>query len=351
MIQTLFTSERTPELYLRSLRSSNEENDSRINQQKSETNMADIDATTTSIHSLLLDLQPLIHFTAHILRIIQWKDVNPKYSLTSILLWIAVRSMHDFILYLMPIILLSAILTLRYVYPSTPTTLYQQRSSMDENLYKRETLKEDLTEIWDTFHNILSFKDTIQNSDTLCNLHHRQFSMASAKQRSTIYLGAACFFILFCIEWVTLIRQQIINNCASVIWFFTLMIMCSCSPWLKLILSAISCKVLPIVCFFTLPHNTQGITIVTNSDTTTSVSTAADLQSEPREYNDTVLTTTVRGYCFEIYHHQRWWFPYGWSDLLLPQDRPVWYVIHYYKYYAGILNIHINNKYLTNTIT
>lgn len=33
-------------------------------------------------------------------------------------------------------------------------------------------------------------------------------------------------------------------------------------------------------------------------------------------------------YCFELYHHQRWWFPTGWSNNLLPQDRPVWYATH-----------------------
>ncbi|KAI8641633.1 hypothetical protein BD408DRAFT_417909 [Parasitella parasitica] len=35
-----------------------------------------------------------------------------------------------------------------------------------------------------------------------------------------------------------------------------------------------------------------------------------------------------RGYLFEVYHHQRWWFPTGWSNLLLPQDRAVWTDAH-----------------------
>ncbi|KAI7896147.1 uncharacterized protein EV154DRAFT_398489, partial [Mucor mucedo] len=29
-------------------------------------------------------------------------------------------------------------------------------------------------------------------------------------------------------------------------------------------------------------------------------------------------------YCFQVYHHQRWWFPTGWSNFLLPEDPPVW---------------------------
>ncbi|KAF1800450.1 hypothetical protein V8B55DRAFT_1391507 [Mucor lusitanicus] len=33
-------------------------------------------------------------------------------------------------------------------------------------------------------------------------------------------------------------------------------------------------------------------------------------------------------YRFELYHHQRWWFPTGWSNLLLPQDRAVWTDAH-----------------------
>lgn len=29
-------------------------------------------------------------------------------------------------------------------------------------------------------------------------------------------------------------------------------------------------------------------------------------------------------YCFEVYHHQRWWVATGWGHCLLPQDPPAW---------------------------
>ncbi|CAO3625633.1 unnamed protein product [Mucor hiemalis] len=103
--------------------------------------------------------------------------------------------------------------------------------------------------------------------------------------------------------------------------------MCLSSPWSKLMLNAISYKVFPFIYFFTIPHDTNGITIVTKSDIATSPTAAIYIEKQPSEYTR-AATTTVRGYCFEIYHHQRWWFPYGWSNLLLPQDRPVWSDIH-----------------------
>lgn len=33
---------------------------------------------------------------------------------------------------------------------------------------------------------------------------------------------------------------------------------------------------------------------------------------------------TERYYCFELHHHQRWWFGTGWGHFLLPQDPPAW---------------------------
>lgn len=43
-------------------------------------------------------------------------------------------------------------------------------------------------------------------------------------------------------------------------------------------------------------------------------------------------------YCFEVYHHQRWWVAAGWGHCLIPQDPPVWWFlkIFYFSLYIYI---------------
>ncbi|KAI9485993.1 MAG: hypothetical protein EXX96DRAFT_613834 [Benjaminiella poitrasii] len=77
--------------------------------------------------------------------------------------------------------------------------------------------------------------------------------------------------------------------------------MCLQSPWTKPIVIACARILVPILYQFLQRQNGEK-SICTN-----------------RKDND-----DLKIYCFEVYHHQRWWFPTGWSKILLPQDYPLW---------------------------
>ncbi|GAA5804694.1 hypothetical protein HPULCUR_010197 [Helicostylum pulchrum] len=92
-----------------------------------------------------------------------------------------------------------------------------------------------------------------------------------------------------------------ITGASSLLWFFVLITMCLYSPWVYPIYIASVRAVSPLI------HTLQQVTLDGEDDG------EDELESE-----------YIHGYCFEIYHHQRWWIPTGWGNLLLPQDLPLW---------------------------
>ncbi|KAK4512861.1 uncharacterized protein ATC70_003570 [Mucor velutinosus] len=130
--------------------------------------------------------------------------------------------------------------------------------------------------------------------------------MASEKTRSFICVGVSCLFTIVYAGWIILLQQQQIHL-SSLIWFALVMIMCAHSPWVQPIQMACVRAILPLISY-AMAKNT----------TTTDANHC--MKEEPAE--------NQRRYRFELYHHQRWWFPTGWSNLLLPQDRAVWTDAH-----------------------
>ncbi|CAO3673665.1 unnamed protein product [Rhizopus microsporus] len=43
-------------------------------------------------------------------------------------------------------------------------------------------------------------------------------------------------------------------------------------------------------------------------------------------------------YCFEVYHHQRWWVATSWEHCLIPQDPPVWWFLKIFYFSLYIYN-------------
>jgi hypothetical protein len=296
------------------------------------------DNTSADIDCLIQDLQPIIHYIAEFIRLIHWKSNESMYSMLLFSAWILWWTLHKLVLSSIPIILIGL-----KIYHELPSPLHQHTlhpEEQDNNEYYINTLLDDLTEIRDTIYLISSIKNWIQKSDTLCRAYYKYYLIASRKQRSTICFGVACLFTMIYAGWIFLLYQQIITSCASIAWFTILVIMCLNSPWVNPIYVACVRAVVPVVYYFIELTNITN----TSAATTTRLHTLSQQQDNDQHY--------INGYCFEIYHHQRWWFPTGWSNLLLPQDRPVWYVYAYYNYKKHlILNFKINrsDKYLEST--
>ncbi|CEI86739.1 hypothetical protein RMCBS344292_01170 [Rhizopus microsporus] len=84
-----------------------------------------------------------------------------------------------------------------------------------------------------------------------------------------------------------------------------------CIGWAIVQQQAIGLTILAIMCLFS--QRVQMILKVLLSNSSTKTVTRSSQQTY---------------YCFEVYHHQRWWVATGWGHCLLPQDPPAWTDIH-----------------------
>lgn len=262
----------------------------------------------SAVETLLKDLQPLIHYTAFFLRLTQWKDnSNTKYSLVLLLGLIMWCKIHPYVMFLLPLILVLINIQCETFFPAAT------RST------SKVELVDDLTDIRNTVWLLASAKDWIQKSDTLCRAYYQYYSVATTKTRSVICFGVTSLFTIMYAGWTFLVYQQMITGCASLVWFFIVAIMCLYSPWANPICVACVRAVGPLVHYW-----------------------------ETREDNEPPVVCQPLGlvnvYCFQIYHHQRWWFPTGWTNILLPQDPPVWYVVKTMS--ACIIYPYSKNKFL-----
>lgn len=273
--------------------------------------------TSDNIDCLIQDLQPFIHYTAQFFRLIHWKDHKAqKYSVLLFFCWILWWTLHRLILSLLPILIIAG--KVYYERHQTTTTCQQtqhkeERKEEEEEDSELKHLVDDLTEIRDAIYIFSNIKDWIRKSDTLCRLYYKHYSIASPKQRINVLFSVAYLFTMIYAGWLILLYQQMITSCASLAWFLILVIMCVNSPWVNPVYVACVRALMPLI------HQSFENTITTTSTTLTATSSTNTKQLEQDDH-------FTHGYCFETYHHQRWWFPTGWSNLLLPQDRPVWYV-------------------------
>lgn len=243
---------------------------------------------------VLMDLQPLIHSAAVLLRILQWKGSEKKYSFICLVSLILAKPIQQYLLYSLP-----CVLFIFEIYQQ------QQQHSQKHNEDQDESaLVYDLIEIRDTICFLTSVKNRMQQSDTLCSVYHFYYSMASKKARSFIYVGVLCLFVIAYAGWVILLQQQQMYS-SSLIWFALVMIMCAHSPWVKPVQMACVRAILPLVSYAMIKRTATA---------------------DPSHPTGEKPAEKQKRYRFELYHHQRWWFPTGWSNLLLPQDREVWYV-------------------------
>ncbi|KAL9539991.1 hypothetical protein MBANPS3_009938 [Mucor bainieri] len=192
----------------------------------------------------------------------------------------------------------------------------QQQQHIDNKEQEEESatlLAYDLTTIRDTICFLTTAKNWLQQSDALCSAYHFYYSMASKKTRSFICIGVSCLFVIAYAGWVILLQQQHIHL-SSLTWLALVMIMCAHSPWVQPIQTACVRAMLPLIsyCCYHYCHAMARHT------------TAPESTSSHHEQQQEVH----KRYRFELYHHQRWWFPTGWSNLLLPQDRAVWTDAH-----------------------
>jgi hypothetical protein len=250
---------------------------------------------------LIEDLKHIIHYIAVLLRILQWKQAKKTYSLTLLCALVLHSTLYRFILYAAPAL---------YIYS------YYNREINSETRHHRfasshYSLIDDLTEIRDKIQWITAMINWFQQeSDTVYRLYYKKYvSISSARQRSMICFAVSCLFILFYAGWLILLQQIDLTFlvCCSL-----LVIMCAYCPWSHPIQTACVRAVSPLL-LYAFPSS---------ATTTTTTHIKAPIAN-----NKLIGEKYITGYCFEIYHHQRWWFPTGWSNLLLPQDRPVWYVI------------------------
>lgn len=243
---------------------------------------------------LIMDLQPVVHAMAMFLRILQWKGEERKYSFICLISLVLARSIQQYILYSLPC---AAIIMLKLYQQQQQCLINNQQHGKEDD----SALVYDLIEIRDRLYFLTTVKNWMQQSDTLCSVYHFYYSMASKKIRLFICVAVSCLFTIAYAGWVILLQQQQIHS-GSLIWLALLMIMCAHSPWVQPIQMACVRAILPLI----------------SSMVKGSAANSSLIKGEQAE--------TQKMYRFELYHHQRWWFPTGWSNLLLPQDRAVWYV-------------------------
>lgn len=239
----------------------------------------------------------MIHSIAAFLRLLQWKGSEKRYSFVCLIALILARSIQQYLVYSLPCLLF--MLEIHHQQQSIDS---QQHLQQHDDEPSESALVYDLMEIRDTICFLTTARNWMQQSDTLCTVYHFYYSMASKKTRSFICVGVSCLFMMAYAGWVILLQQQQIHL-SSLIWFALVMIMCAHSPWVQPIQTACVRAMLPLISY-----------AMAHKDTTSTECT----KEEPAE--------NQKRYRFELYHHQRWWFPTGWSNLLLPQDRAVWYV-------------------------
>lgn len=276
---------------------------------------------------ILSDLQPVIHFIAVCLRVLQWKGDEQKYSFVCFISLILLRSVQPYIMYcLLPCLLLIVFKAhqQRQCYSidsaAAAATCSQEKGQQHHHQFYQKikdnreidhsALLYDLKEIQDKVCFLANIKQWIQESDVLCRAYHFYYSMSTKKLRSFVCIGVSCLFTISYAGWVILLQQQQIRS-SSLLWFALLIVMCLHSPWVQPIQTACVRAIFPLLYSLLSPkNNNDGTAALENK------STATVVKNRQREYR------------FELYHHQRWWFPTGWSNLLLPQDCAVWYVIH-----------------------
>lgn len=245
---------------------------------------------SSTLETLVRDLQPLIHYIALFIRLTHWKDSQKlKYSFALFLSLILWWSIDRWVMYLLPLVLVLVVLQHDQIFSPTRTS-----TQIDET----DELVHDLTDIRDTMCLIASIKDWIQKSDTLCRAYYRYYSVATSKQRSLIGFGAAIILTFMYAGWMLLVYHHMITGCASLMWLLIVAIMCLYSPWTNPI--CVACV--------------RAVTVLIYSWNITQ-------ENEPENRQTTDL---VNSYCFKVYHHQRWWFPTGWTNFLLPEDPPLW---------------------------
>jgi hypothetical protein len=249
--------------------------------------------TITQQLQLVNDLKHIIHYIAVLLRVLQWKHPKRVYSLTLLCALVLHSTLYKCVLYSAPA--LFAILKI-YNYYNREINGQTRRTS------SQYSLTDDLTEIRNKVQWVTAATDWIQQEiNTAYRVYYRKYlSISSAKQRSIICLGVSCLFALSYAGWLILLQQ-------IDLFFLLLMIMCVYCPWVHPIQTAL---VRAAMLFYT---------------STTTTTTDIKKTRTPANADDKRGEICITGYCFEIYHNQRWWFPTGWSNLLLPQDRPVWY--------------------------
>ncbi|CEP08606.1 hypothetical protein [Parasitella parasitica] len=249
---------------------------------------------------LIVELQPVIHFIAAALRVLQWKGAEKEYSYLCFLSLILLRSVQPYIMYCLPVALL--------ILKSFQQTHYYQAAQLqqkNQQHFDDTSLVDDLKEIRSSIFLRAAVKEWMQQSDTLCNAYHC-YSMSSRKTRSFVCIGVSCLSTIAYAGLVILLQQQ---HLSFLIWLTLITIMCLHSPWVRPIQIAGVRAIQLLTC-----------SLAAHSPTITTDSNIAGAKNEKQE--------NQRSYRFELYHHQRWWFPTGWSNLLLPQDRAVWTDAH-----------------------
>lgn len=262
----------------------------------------------TMMDELLQDLQPIIHYVALFIRLAQWKDT--KYSLLLFLSLIIWWHLHLYILCLLPVVFI----LIKFQYNVLTDNNNSHKPQQQQQ--KQKDLIQDLTEIRNTLYLISSVKNWIQESDTLCRAYYQYYSISTSRKRFLILFGVTGVCAVVYVAWISLFYQQMITGASSLLWCFILIIMCLYCPWVYPIYVASVRAVSPLI--YTLQQATS---------------------EEQDEEEDESKNEYVHGYCFEVYHHQRWWIPTGWCNLLLPQDLPLWYVSFFFIALMFFFNI------------
>lgn len=253
-----------------------------------------LDAQNQHIIQIVKDLQPQIHHIAFLIRVVKWQE-NPNYTVLLLCLCIIFQHMYKPILLLFPIII-----------PSMFN--YVTNNNTQTKCHNESFLIEDLTYIHNNIQIISKTKIWIQNNSILCRAYNL-YSFGSIKTRTVILLIASILFSIVYACWVILLKHLELSHA---LWSLVLLTSFVHSPWFSLVAHT---------CFHIVnPFIDYG------------------LQKWPSIQPAAQQVENNRVYCFEIYHHQRWWFPAGWGNLLLPQDPSVWYVSFVYYPKLRLLN-------------
>ncbi|KAI9484582.1 integral peroxisomal membrane peroxin-domain-containing protein [Zychaea mexicana] len=267
-----------------------------------------------NLSEILATLKPYIHALVVFARLLQWKPLDNNQTnpmVLVVLLWTALCFHHKLLLGIVaPVLIVSVLLTSSTM--ATPDTSKtrphgRRRSTASNSSDKEQTLENDDPILSEITHDLaelaklLSFAFVIDhnNKNDGYSENNNKKGKSDADHQRTRQLAVGVCLMLF---WQWILHTSRLYH---LVWLTGCMFLTWWSPWVHALRH--------MIC-----HIRKAMTTMTTT-TPSSLTTCSDAAS-----TTAVKQELDRLYCFSIYEHQRWWLHRGWSNFLLPHDRPEW---------------------------